>query len=187
MGVPTTWPVKYKCGHTEKRDLSRVPASRRREAANSTFWATKAGKDGDGLVCTKCFNEHREANKDQWRRQLLIDSEQFSTDHDLPELTGTEKQQQSGLVDSAQIDRFTVLSSIIDELNESEAETAIEAAKAITRAGWWTNNVGYTARKELELDATDLSELIVEEAENTDTAEYIDTENPHDWDGTDEG
>ena len=28
MAIPTTFPVKYKCGHTEKRDLSNVAASK---------------------------------------------------------------------------------------------------------------------------------------------------------------
>lgn len=59
MAIRTVFPVKYKCGHTEKRDYSKVATSKRRQLAESDFFATKAGKNDDGLVCKKCFNPDR--------------------------------------------------------------------------------------------------------------------------------
>lgn len=177
--VPTHWPVTYKCGHKEKRDLSKVPPSKRAAAAASDFFATKAGKDKNGMVCTKCFNkEHK-----QFLRQIMLDTEQFETDHQLPELTGTDKQVSAGLVESARRDRCTVLADVVENTDDSAA--VLDAARSLTWAGWWVNTLGYKLRTKFEYGTDEYVELITDGAEQEAKREdhHIESENPHDWKG----
>lgn len=185
--IPTLWPVKYKCGHTEKRDLGSVPPTKRRAAAASDFWATQAA--GDGMVCSKCFRTRRAQDRDKWLRQMMLDIEQFETEHALPELTGTDKQLTSGLIESARRDRYSVLSELTDPETAEQPDRGDEllaAAKTLTWAGWWTNNLGYRLRKEHDYGQDEYIELILDGAEqeaNREPAERIINENPHDWTG----
>lgn len=185
MAIPTTFPVKYKCGHTEKRDLSNVAASKRRQLAESDFFATKAGKDDSGMVCNKCFAADREQDTETFLRQLILDAEAFETEHELPELTGTDKQVSSGLVDSARRDRFTVLANLADDADYAEQfSRVLEAARSLTWGGWWTNNLGFKVRKTNEYGAEEFAELIYDGAEEEakrDPSERVEAENPHDW------
>lgn len=185
MAIPTTFPVKYKCGHTEKRDLSKVAASKRRQLAESDFFATKAGKNDDGLVCKKCFNAERESDTETFLRQLMLDAEAFEAEHELPELTGTDKQISSGLVESARKDRFTVLDAIAtDDDHFEQFPAALEAARSLTWGGWWTNNLGYKIRKDNEYGPEEYIELIIDgaaEEAKREPREQISPENPHDW------
>ena len=184
--IPTTLPVKYKCGHTEKRDLSGVSPSKRRAAANSDFWATRAGKDGTGLVCRKCFDATREEDKEQRMRQWMLDIDEFETQLSLPALTGSEKQHSSGLVDSARRDRHTILTELLDEQDShypEQHDDILTAAHALTRAGWWTNNLGFKTRTTSEYGPEEYLELLFDGARDAAerAEEYIETENPHDW------
>lgn len=184
--IPTLLPVKYKCGHTEKRDLARIAPSKRRAAASSDFWATRAGRDGTGLVCRKCFDSAKSVDREQRMRQWMLDIEQFETEHQLPDLRGTEKQHNAGLVDSARRDRHTVLTAVLDdettEYPEQRADV-LEAAKALTRAGWWTNNLGFKIRTDADYGQDEYVELIFDGAREIDEnpTEHIENENPHDW------
>ncbi|SMX98849.1 hypothetical protein [Brevibacterium linens] len=185
MAIPTVFPVKYKCGHTEKRDLSRVAPSKRKSLAESDFFATKAGKNDDGLVCKKCFNAERENDTEAFLKQLMLDTEAFEAEHGLPELTGTDKQISSGLVESARKDRFTVLDTIAnDEEYADQFPTVLEAAQTLTWGGWWTNNLGFKTRKDNEYGPEEFVELIIdgaeEEAKRAPSAR-AEPENPHDW------
>lgn len=188
-GIPTMWPVKYKCGHTEKRDLSKVPPSKRKAAAGSDFWSTKAGPNDDGMVCSKCFKEQTAEDTEKRTRQWMLDIAAFEDEHQLPELTGTDKQISSGLVDSARKDRYTVLTELLDDDNPDQAaQQVIEAARALTRAGWWTNNVGFKTRKDLDYGPEEYAELILDGAQQAVTdadsdRETVTAENPFDWDG----
>lgn len=186
MAIPTAFPVKYKCGHTEKRDMSNIAPSKRKTLAESDFFATKAGKEDSGMVCKKCFNESCELDKDAFLRQLMLDTEEFENHHELPELIGTEKQQSSGLVVSARKDRYTVLNELqqSDDATERLDET-LEAAKALTWAGWWTNHLGYKERRENDYGPDEYIELIIDgasEEAKKQPSERIEPENPHDWD-----
>lgn len=185
MAIPTVFPVKYKCGHTEKRDLSRVAPSKRKQLAASDFFATKAGKDDDGMVCKKCFKAERETDTEEFLRQLMLDTEAFEAEQALPELNGTDKQISSGLVESARKDRFSVLVAIAndDEYGE-QFPSVLEAARTLSWGGWWTNNLGYKTRKDNEYGAEEFVELIIDGAEEEakrQPSERVEPENPHDW------
>lgn len=185
MAIPTVFPVKYKCGHTEKRDLSRVAPSKRKQLAESDFFATKAGKNDDGMVCKKCFNAERENDTEAFLKQLMLDTEAFEAEHGLPGLTGTDKQLSSGLVESARKDRFTVLDTIAnDEEYADQFPTVLEAAHSLRWGGWWTNNLGYKTRKDNEYGPEEFVELIIDGAEEEakrEPSERAEPENPHDW------
>lgn len=192
MAIPTSFPVKYKCGHTEKRDMSNVAPSNRKQLAESDFFATKAGKDDDGMVCGRCFKEQSGADKEAFIRQLMLDTEAFEDHHELPELTGTEKQRTSGLVDSARRDRYTVLSEVLDSNDAADqADETLDAARVLTWAGWWTNHLGYKERAiDNEYGVEEYIELILDGAEQEskkEPSERIEPENPHDWNPAAEG
>lgn len=186
MAISTSFPVKYKCGHTEKRDLSNVAASKRRQLAESDFFATKAGSDDDGMVCDKCFKENQKVDKEAFIRQLMLDTEAFENQHELPEMTGTEKQVTSGLVESARRDRFTVLEAILesDEFAE-QGDAALSAARTLTWGGWWTNHLGYKERRiDNDYGPEEYLELIIDGADQEakrESTNRIEAENPHDW------
>lgn len=186
--VPTQWPVKYKCGHTERRDLSNVPPTKRRRAAESDFWSTKAGRAGDGLVCKKCFGAERSQDKEQRMRQWMLDIEQFESDHDLPKLQGTLRQLDSGLVDSARRDRHSVLSALLDD-EETEyperREEILAAVHTLNRAGWWTGNLGFNTRRDFDYGQEEYVELVLDGAQQEAKREdaRIENENPHAWAG----
>lgn len=185
--IPTHYPVKYKCGHTAKRDLSKVPPSRRAQAAQSDFFATKAGKDGDGMVCPRCFTASREHDRDAFLNQLMLDTEAFEVEHHMPSLEGTEKMVTSGLITSARRDRYSVLDEILGHETGTDADTILTAARSLTWAGWWATNLGYKTRTQLEYGPEEYVELITdgaaEEAKRDarDTTARITSENPHDW------
>lgn len=186
MAIPTSFPVKYKCGHTEQRDLSNVAASKRSQLAESDFFATKAGSDDDGMVCNKCFKETRKVDKEAFLRQLMLDTEAFENQHVLPELTGTEKQVSSGLIESARRDRFTVLEAILESEDfEDRRDDALSAARTLTWGGWWTNQLGYKERRITNnYGPEEYLELILDGAEQEAKREpsvRIEAENPHDW------
>lgn len=192
MAIPTVFPVKYKCGHTEKRDLSKVAPSKRKALAESDFFARKAGKNDDGLVCKSCFNADREQDTAAFLRQLMLDSEAFEEHHDLPALTGTDKQISSGLVDSARKDRYSVLNELLDSDEYADrADETLDAARTLTWAGWWTNHLGYKERRiENDYGPEEYIELIIDgaaEEAKREPREQISPENPHDWDPSEEG
>lgn len=191
MAIPTTWSVKYACGHSAKRDLSNFAPSKRKSAA-ATFFKDRAN-DGKGMVCPKCFKEQGAGDREKFLNQLSLDAAQFATEHDLPELTGTDKQVASGLVESAKRDRFVVLDELLDpERSEypGDSEIILASARRITRAGWWTNNLGYKARKEEEYGQEEFKELIIDGAQEQikyeqalAEREHIEPENPFEWAG----
>lgn len=184
MAIPTHYPVKYKCGHTVKTDLSKIPASRRAEAARSDFYVSRA-RDGKGMDCPRCFKKNATVDKEQFLKQLMLDTVAFEEEHELPDLTGTDKMVSSGLIDSARRDRFTVLSMIADDADHADDWSSILTdTQSLTWAGWWVNNFSYKIRKENETTAEDVVELIHDGAEqeaNQPRTDAYATENPHDW------
>lgn len=184
--IPTHYPVKYKCGHTKLRDLSAVPPSRRAEAAHSDFFATKAGKNHAGMVCDDCFADKRREDTKTYLAQLMLDAEAFEEEHTLPALEGTDRMVASGLVDGARRDRFIVLSTLLGDDSDYPDQTSkiLEAAKALTWAGWWANTLSYGVRKTNDYGQEEFYELVIDGAEQEakrDHSERISSENPHDW------
>lgn len=184
MAIPTHYPMKYKCGHTVKTDLSKIPASKRAAAAQSDFYVSRA-RDGKGMDCPRCFQKNSAADKEQFLKQLMLDTIAFEDEHGLPELTGTEKMISSGLIDSARRDRFTALAMVADDENYADDWAGIITdTQSLTWAGWWVNNFSYKVRKANDTTSEDVVELIRDGAEQEATRPQTDayaTENPHDW------
>ena len=87
MTIATSLRIKYKCGHTQSTDLSKVPAGRRKSHAYGL---------GTNRVCGRCFATENAAGREAFlaerNAQTLAEAETFENDHDLPPLTGSEKQ-----------------------------------------------------------------------------------------------
>ena len=165
MPIPKKLPIKYKCGHTEKRDLSDVPAGKRKSRAQ--FYGRK-------FDCKKCYT----ASKDTDSNQRALDAESFAEEHDLPELEGSEAQLKWAL-----IIRGETVSAVLEAeaLNHDQAEV-LEAAKQITWAGWWLDNLNWQDRKENDYSTEDYAELILTgpaaQAERDEHQAATATENP---------
>ncbi|GFZ82330.1 hypothetical protein [Nesterenkonia alkaliphila] len=202
--IPTKHNITFKCGHTEKVDLGPggrwpKPANKRKSFA---LWASS--EDGfanpeKGMDCSNCWGEARKQDDTQW----LLDIEQFEQKYQLPEFTGTEKQLASeGLVKSAMKSRHSVLRELFEEpTEEAKAQHGqlLEAARTVTHMNFWTDDdgrhggLGYGVRKDNDYGQEEYIELLLakyqeelDRAANQEGTERIETENPHDWDGTDE-
>lgn len=158
MAIKTALPIAFSCGHTETVDLAHVPAGRRK---NHAFGL------GKNRVCTKCFKTQGAADLDKLNRQTLLDATEFEQEHELPELTGTEKH-----LNWATRIRYQVLAAVLEEQDEETASEAFAAARALTRSGWWIDNCA-----DKDLDTDDHLELITT-ADESDQPASIETENP---------
>lgn len=167
MAIATTVSIKYKCGHTQATDLSRVPAGRR-----------KAHAYGMGLnrICGRCFTKENAAGREAWlaerNAQALAEAESFEADHQLPPVEGSEKQ-----VPWATRVRYELLSKGLQALTvdadeplsaEDFEQRILSPARQITRARWWIDN-GDAASEDVE-------ELVSTAIEDTD--DHVETENP---------
>ncbi|MCD0174039.1 hypothetical protein [Micrococcus luteus] len=163
MAIKTKLPIEFSCGHTETVDLARVPAGRRKAHAFGL---------GKNRVCTRCFRKKSGEDLELQNRQALLDADQFAQEHDLPDLTGSDKQ-----VNWATRVRYQVLSDVLDsdETPEQQAQASrvVAAARELTRAGWWLDN---TTDKDLTVG--DFCELILTADESSNDVERIETENP---------
>lgn len=185
--IPTHYPVKYKCGHTVSTDLSKIPPSKRAAAARSDFYETRAGKDNDGMVCPNCFKKQRKTDTTAFLNQLMLDAETFEEEHQLPDLTGTDRMISSGLVEGARRDRYSVLSLLLGDDSEypEDRQSILDAAQSLTWAGWWVNNLSFKTRKDNDYGQEELYTLVIDgaeqEAKREDSNDRITSENPHDW------
>lgn len=167
MAIPTELPIQYKCGHTEKRDLSDVPAGKRKSRAR--FY-------GEKFDCKKCFTAAKAADKETDANQRAIDAQAFSDKHELPELEGSEKQ-----IKWAMILRHETVAAVAeaDEIDH-DTDEVLEAAQQITWAGWWLDNLNWQDRKDNDYGPADYAELILSgpaaQAERDET--HVETENP---------
>lgn len=167
MAIPTALPIKYKCGHTEKRELGDVPPGKRKSRAK--FYGQK-------FDCKKCFTKNRDADKERDANARAIDAESFAAEHSLPELDGSEKQ-----VKWAMILRHETLSAVLDadDLQHDPSEVT-DAARAIQFGGWWLDNLNWQDQKDHDYSPDDIAELILTgpaaQAERDQT--HVETENP---------
>ena len=163
MAIKTKLSVEFTCGHTDVLDLAHVPAGRRKAHAFGL---------GKNYVCRKCFQAKGKEELEQKNRQTLLDAEAFAGEHELEELTGSEKQ-----IAWASRVRYEVLSEVLDSdedpAQHEQAQQVLNAARPLTRSGWWLDNC---TDKDLTVD--DLIELILT-AEDSDSTEHIETENPY--------
>lgn len=155
MAIPTTFSINHNCGHTADRDLSHVPAGKRKAYA---FGLSK------NQSCPDCFKKQ---SRDKFFAELdaqeLAEAEAFEQEHSLPELDATEKQ-----LPFATRVRHQTLRDLAEHVGEPAfTEEVLPAARQITRAGWWLSN--------REFDLEDMPELI---ATAVDDEEATDSENP---------
>lgn len=169
MANPTKLPITYKCGHRKQRDLSDVPAGIRKRRAN---WYAKEWD------CPDCFKKDQAKNKQQDANQRALDAQSFSEDHELPELEGSDKQ-----VYWASIIRHETVEAVVEaeQLDESPEEV-VDAARKITFAGWWMDNLKWDERKDNDMTPEDYAELILTgptaQAERDEHQAQTETENP---------
>ncbi|WP_024821102.1 hypothetical protein [Arthrobacter sp. 31Y] len=165
MAIATSLSIKYKCGHTQSTDLSKVPAGRRKAHAYGL---------GKNRVCGRCFAagnaEGREAFLAERNAQTLAEAESFETDHDLPPLEGSEKQ-----ISWATRTRYEMLSTALEELTGNGAMSEedfvtriVEPARKILKPSWWIDNK--------DAEPADIEELVTTAV---DEDELVETENPY--------
>lgn len=158
MAIATVVKVKYKCGHQEDADLSHIPAGRRKAHA---YGLSK------NRVCKSCFTKTQKKDTADWlakkNAQELLDADQFEEEHQLLALQGSEKQVPWGTRE-----RHHLLAAAL-ELHKEAGESAdqiLEAARLITRAGWWIDAAGTEDEDVFELVTTAEPTAEVDESEN---------------------
>lgn len=163
MAIKTKLPIEFSCGHTETVDLAHVPAGRRKAHA---FGLSK------NRVCSPCFRAQGKADLEQHNRQTLLDAAEFEQQHELPDLTGSDKQ-----INWATRVRYQALSQVLDsdETPEQQAQATrvLAAAHELTRSGWWIDNA-----TDKDLTVEDIYELILTADESARDGERSETENP---------
>ena len=192
MAIPTKWPIDHRCGHTVKIDLKQKYSKGPSEREGFAHWASKAWSDPEkGRDCPDCFKQKRQVDFNQW----MLDVEEFEQRYILPELRGSEKQFSSGLIDSARRDRHSVISELFDPERSGHMDkhgSLLDAVRVLDHVNWWTNNLGFKVRKERNYGQDEAVELILDGAEveaqrqaaqQQPGSEYIESENPHHWDG----
>ncbi|XQE80456.1 hypothetical protein ACN24L_18385 [Streptomyces microflavus] len=135
MAVKTIWPITHSCGHHTERDLSGRAADRR---AGFAEWLAKQ-------ECTDCWRtakEGDEQDKAAWleakRAEEQADSEAWSEQYRMPPLEGTERAVAWGVRCRHQVLASAYTALVLEgETDEREWETIEEAARFVTRAGWW--------------------------------------------------
>ncbi|WP_441247373.1 hypothetical protein [Kitasatospora sp. McL0602] len=164
MAVKKVWTITHSCGHEVERDLSDRPADRR---AGFADWLAKQ-------ECTDCWKAARdgdEQDKAAWleakRAQEQAESDAWSEQYRMPPLEGTDRVIAWGVRCRHQVLSAAYTALVLEGDTEEAAWERIEdAARTITRAGWWVD------QRASEPD--DLAELL-EAATERDRP----TENPH--------
>ncbi|QWQ45190.1 hypothetical protein KME66_32575 [Streptomyces sp. YPW6] len=164
MAVKTIWPNTHSCGHHTERDLSGRAADRR---AGFAEWLAKQ-------ECTDCWRaakEGDEQDKAAWletkRAEEQAESEAWSEQYRMPPLEGTERAVAWGVRCRHQVLAAAYTALVLEgETDEREWEAIEEAARFVTRAGWWID--------QRSSEPGDLAELL-QAASEADRP----TENPH--------
>lgn len=158
MTIPTTISIKYTCGHTQRTDLSRIPAGRRKAHA---FGLAK------NRICGRCFARKNEAGR-QWLKarnaQKLAEAEVFEETHDLAPVEGSDKQ-----IPWATRIRYELLNAALESpavTNGTFADSIQPAARTTLKAGWWITNV--------DTEPEDVEDLVT----TATPTDHIETENP---------
>ncbi|MYV98754.1 hypothetical protein [Streptomyces sp. SID3343] len=135
MPVQTTWTVDHACGHSAANDLSHKSADERSGFARwlatrgcGDCWrAARAGDDADKGAWLEARRAAEREAADAWTQRYAM-----------PPLEGTERAVAWGtrcrhiLVSAA----YTAL-VVEGELAEDDWQGVEEAARTVTRAGWW--------------------------------------------------
>lgn len=147
MTTATTYEINRKCGHTESRDLSDIPAGRR---AGRIAWLS----DGN------CFECHRKSGKRELSKKVKAERtalhEEALADQErsqLAPLNGSDLQI-AWAIDA----RYKLLRDAYDdlvhsgEMDEEGFETSVlSVARRIDSAKWWIDNREATSTSLIEL------------------------------------
>lgn len=155
MAIATKFKIKFTCGHSEIKDLSDVPSGKRHDRARYM---------GKTYICNKCFKQVDKENLAKHNAQLLAEAEVFEEEHELPELTGSEKQ-----ISWATKVRYELLSAALEIVEDPEE--LLEPARTIGWAGWWIDYKDADAEEVLELVQTGARKA-------QDREERVESENP---------
>ncbi|MEC4018275.1 hypothetical protein [Streptomyces sp. H27-D2] len=164
MAVKKLWSIDHACEHTAEADLSDRPADQR---AGYARWLT-------GRNCTACWQAARDEDaeaKAEWlekkRSAEQAVAEEWSERYGMPALDGTERAVAWGNRCRRQLVSAAYTALLLEgTTSESEWEAIEDAARPLTRAGWWID--------QRDADPADLPELL-EAATDGDRP----TENPH--------
>ncbi|MFF7145753.1 hypothetical protein ACFZB5_31860 [Streptomyces nodosus] len=164
MAVMTIGQITHSCGHQTERDLSDRAADRR---AGFAEWLAKQ-------ECTDCWRaakEGDEQDKAAWleakRAAEQAESDAWSERYRMPPLEGRERAVAWGVRCRHRVMAAAYTALVLEgETSEAEWEEIEEAARTITRAGWWID--------QRSSEPGDLTELL-EAATGADRP----TENPH--------
>ncbi|QFQ99341.1 hypothetical protein F9278_27915 [Streptomyces phaeolivaceus] len=164
MAVKTKWTIEHACGHTKIVDLSDRPADRR---AGYARWLA-------GRACSDCWMASRDNDAEEkatWlknkRAEEQAAADAWAEQYRMPPLDGTDR-----AVAWASRCRHQLMSAAYTALvlegdaTEPEWEAVEDAARTVTRAGWWIDQT--------EAEPADLPELL-QAATNDDRP----TENPY--------
>lgn len=189
MAIPTKHKITYACGHTKTEDLKARFPDKPVTKLNKGFADFLSEKNQENeRVCTPCFKESRKVDENQW----MLDIADFEQKYQLPDLEGSEKQHEKGVVDSGRKDRYSVLQELFENSSDdakSQHATLLDASRELTRVNFWTDNLGFKIRKDNDYGQAEYITLILDglrekqEREAAGVDDRIETENPHDWDG----
>jgi hypothetical protein len=135
MAVKKIWTITHSCGHEAERDLSDRAADRR---AGFADWLTKR-------ECTDCWKATKEADhqeKAAWlaakRATEQAESEAWTKRYRMPPLEGTDRAVAWGVSCRHQIMGAAYTALVLEgDVTDAEWEDIEDAARTITRAGWW--------------------------------------------------
>ncbi len=135
MAVKRTWNITHSCGHEAERDLSDRAADRRagfaewlgKQECTDCWRATKDGDEQDKAAWLEAKRAEEQAESDAW-------SEQYR----MPPLEGTERAIAWGVRCRHQILSAAYTGLVLEsDTDEADWQGIEDAARTITRAGWW--------------------------------------------------
>jgi hypothetical protein len=150
MAIPTLWTIEHTCGHSATRDLSDRPADRR---AGFADWLTRQ-------PCTDCWrarnqedHKAREIRLAERRATEQQEAEDWARTHRLPPLDGSDRAVPWAVRCRHQLlaAAYTIL-VVEGDLDEAAWQEVEDAARTISRAGWWLD--------QRNADPADLPELL---------------------------
>ncbi|MFF5721379.1 hypothetical protein [Streptomyces buecherae] len=135
MAVKTIWTITHSCGHQVDRNLADRPADRR---AGFAQWLTRQ-------ECTTCWRAARnesEQDRAAWlaakREQEQAEAEIWSRQYRMPPLEGSERAVAWGVCCRHQLMTAACAALVLEgETSEAQWECVEEAARTVSRAGWW--------------------------------------------------
>ncbi|MFB4193355.1 hypothetical protein [Streptomyces carpaticus] len=151
MTVKKIWAVDHQCGHQAEHDLSGRPADRR---AGFARWLADR-------ECTDCWRadrtddaEAKAAWRDKQRAAEQAEADEWTRRYGMPPLEGSERAVPWAVRCRHQLLAAAYTALVVEgDTDEADWAEVEEAARTITRAGWWID--------QREAEPGDLPELLV--------------------------